>query len=702
MCVTLTFHRKHLYADLRPYTCFYAVCPYNQHPFSTRQLWSDHLELGHDFGPAWQPVQCFLCLEMTGEGKSTILSHFARHMEDISLVALPPTVDSDEESESSSVAAGSLEIKSDIGDEIEVTDSLKRDSALASIHTSIGKKQQNRYGPFSVQLYQLKNNAWASIGLGSCSCALFEGKACLTVNEDESGRRLLEAYPTKEGFFKKEQDTYIVWTHEDDTNMALSFLESADCRCIWSILQEGGNLSGTSNAADITPKSPEETTRGLQISPGSDEVKNTNRTPSVRQQRPDFMCEYCNERPDGFCDIHMFARIARTHTASRKSYICVAPDFDKTFLDDCKHCRSRKVYGAYYNAAAHLRRAHFHPKGKVDEKRGGIGGGHHTAMDWLKQYWIRELDVQNELSASPEDDGTLPGVNDDVDEPPTRQAGYDMSESIRHSKMPQLAASASQLPGIESFDHAQTTFPVPYNNNNHFVGYPLKPDQAQMHRSQSGRSPWPLQPGSSYHQDIPRDTSPSIAGARDHMLRSQSDYISRSNQPDTLHMPPHDSVDSLFPVWPKHSPVPAQQGDHSRDILVGDDEFNEMINVNAKYGMFAAQDEYRDGEYAEHKKDPDSSKNMIAQTHGVLSAQNKSQLNFKRRPDGHIDVEGYELNLVTGRREPIAGHSTVWKFCDFPQCMSKFKRAAALKRHKLIHSYSRRPDGQESNAPKAP
>lgn len=125
------------------------------------------------------------------------------------------------------------------------------------------------------------------------------------------------------------------------------------------------------------------------------------KTPYVRPQHPKIMCQHCNERPDGFRGTHELDRhIARAHAVVRKGYICVAPSFNKTFLDSCKHCRNKKVYGAYYNAAAHLRRAHFHPrkrgrKGKNDEKRGGIGGGDHPAMDWLKAHWIKEMEVPN-------------------------------------------------------------------------------------------------------------------------------------------------------------------------------------------------------------------------------------------------------------------------------------------------------------------
>jgi hypothetical protein len=125
------------------------------------------------------------------------------------------------------------------------------------------------------------------------------------------------------------------------------------------------------------------------------------KTPYVRPQHPKIKCNYCNERPEGFRGTHELDRhVARAHASTRKGYICVDSSMDKKFLANCKHCRNKKVYGAYYNAAAHLRRAHFHPrkrgrKGKNDEKRGGIGGGDHPPMEHLKQHWIKEVEVDN-------------------------------------------------------------------------------------------------------------------------------------------------------------------------------------------------------------------------------------------------------------------------------------------------------------------
>ncbi|KAF2131117.1 hypothetical protein P153DRAFT_384331 [Dothidotthia symphoricarpi CBS 119687] len=91
--------RKHLYLDLQPYSCFYTSCSFRATPFANHQLWSDHLELDHKLGPDWNSVECPLCLETTKNGKSALLVHFARHMEDIALAALPREVESDAESE---------------------------------------------------------------------------------------------------------------------------------------------------------------------------------------------------------------------------------------------------------------------------------------------------------------------------------------------------------------------------------------------------------------------------------------------------------------------------------------------------------------------------------------------------------------------------------------------------------------------------
>ena len=95
-------------------------------------------------------------------------------------------------------------------------------------------------------------------------------------------------------------------------------------------------------------------------------------TPYVRPQKPKIKCQYCNDNPDGFLGIHELDRhVGRAHGLSYRGYVCTDSSSEKKIpasyhdtkpLTHCRVSRSKKTYGAYYNAAAHLRRAHVHPR----------------------------------------------------------------------------------------------------------------------------------------------------------------------------------------------------------------------------------------------------------------------------------------------------------------------------------------------------
>ena len=146
----------------------------------------------------------------------------------------------------------------------------------------------------------------------------------------------------------------------------------------------------------------------------SKDVAAITKAPYIRPSHPKIMCPLCSEYPDGFRGEHELRRhTERAHAPIRKVWVTVDASLDKKFLANCKQCRSGKKYGAYYNAAAHLRRAHFHPrkrgrKGKHDEKRGGKGGGDDPPMDVLKQKWMKEVEfvapTDDELAVEHSDD----------------------------------------------------------------------------------------------------------------------------------------------------------------------------------------------------------------------------------------------------------------------------------------------------------
>ncbi|RFU26014.1 hypothetical protein B7463_g10321, partial [Scytalidium lignicola] len=153
-------------------------------------------------------------------------------------------------------------------------------------------------------------------------------------------------------------------------------------------------------------------------------------------------CKQCDEYPDGFRGEHELRRHQdRQHKDMVKKWICVepppSPDHPLPLLplSKCKAChQQKKKYGAYYNAAAHLRRAHFRPKpkgrnrsSKTDEsaeKRGGKAGGDWPSMQELKR-WMQEVEEHaTEYSQQDEEDSEDESNECDMDDQVTTQSQH--------------------------------------------------------------------------------------------------------------------------------------------------------------------------------------------------------------------------------------------------------------------------------------
>jgi len=124
-------------------------------------------------------------------------------------------------------------------------------------------------------------------------------------------------------------------------------------------------------------------------------------------QRPPLrrvFCNKCNEYPEGFRGEHELRRHNDAkHAAQVKRWVCTEPQMTgpnspqpQIPLGKCKACVTQKRYGAYYNAAAHLRRAHFNPH------RGGKASGDWPPMTILKD-WMREVRQSIDVSNDPND-----------------------------------------------------------------------------------------------------------------------------------------------------------------------------------------------------------------------------------------------------------------------------------------------------------
>lgn len=125
-------------------------------------------------------------------------------------------------------------------------------------------------------------------------------------------------------------------------------------------------------------------------------------------------CDKCNEYPEGFRGEHELRRHTDAkHSAMVRRWVCCEAENARdaspkpvVSLSSCKACMAQKQYGAYYNAAAHLRRAHFSPH------RGGKASGDWPPMSVLKD-WMREVrqpldPTQADYLSGGEDDGGDP------------------------------------------------------------------------------------------------------------------------------------------------------------------------------------------------------------------------------------------------------------------------------------------------------
>jgi len=231
-------------------------------------------------------------------------------------------------------------------------------------------------------------------------------------------------------------------------------------------------------------------------------------------QRPPIrrvFCNKCNEYPEGFRGEHELRRHTDAkHAPMVKRWICAEPLVPTNSpqpvipLDKCKACVNKKRYGAYYNAAAHLRRAHFNPN------RGGKASGDWPPMSILKD-WMREvrqsIDAQDQDDASSGDEDAQdykPAPSDFVSPPPRRSSPILEAPRLAPAPMPTTQPHDPPLLGAP-LERLEPVNPPPP---------PPPPPPGVYQTTQSTFLPpltAPMKPNEPSHTPVPSSTSASTA-----------------------------------------------------------------------------------------------------------------------------------------------------------------------------------------------
>ncbi|KAI9794139.1 MAG: Platinum sensitivity protein [Piccolia ochrophora] len=100
-----------------------------------------------------------------------------------------------------------------------------------------------------VKVYELRNNDWFDRGTGFCMGQIVNEEPRIHVeSEEQPERMLLETKISRDDVYQKQQDTLIVWTEPNGTDMALSFQEAEGCATIWefvtNVQQQLSSLAG--------------------------------------------------------------------------------------------------------------------------------------------------------------------------------------------------------------------------------------------------------------------------------------------------------------------------------------------------------------------------------------------------------------------------------------------------------------------------
>lgn len=241
-------------------------------------------------------------------------------------------------------------------------------------------------------------------------------------------------------------------------------------------------------------------------------------------------------------------------------------------------------------------------------------------------------------------------------------SSIEASMRIHDSMIPNASYLPSQMNSFSDSDHL-----TPASSNSNW-SFSTAPEHSDLEYGMTGQQSFWQQPIPNTHSMVGQTIAPADAmvGNEDYGFVDENDSSSfMETEPfdhATFAASPHDNAPMTL--------LPSPQEVHVKQELEAsetEEKFTRSIHVSPKGGKTVKKQRCLNG---------------VTKRRGSKS---KSQLVFRRLHDGHIDVEGYEVNPVTGKREPINGPTVEWKYCDWEDCQSRFKRPEHLKRHQRIH-----------------
>ncbi|KAF2172464.1 hypothetical protein M409DRAFT_17697 [Zasmidium cellare ATCC 36951] len=238
--------------------------------------------------------------------------------------------------------------------------------------------------------------------------------------------------------------------------------------------------SSTPNASNNRSSKPNHTT--------TKPKEPISKAPYTRPSHPKLYCNMCEEFPHGFRGEHELRRHwDRAHAECRKVWICTEPTTRTEWwpakpLGICKQCKQQKQYNVYYNAAAHLRRAHFCPRkrgrkarGEERESRAGKAGGDWPPIEWLKANgWLKEVEVSSDQAFG----HSLPLESSSTSTTMPTETMDDLALDLDLDLDDQLAA-AQTLGFQDAYLPHQQAHSTGFDNNNN-MRYPTSIDNAGL------------------------------------------------------------------------------------------------------------------------------------------------------------------------------------------------------------------------------